>query len=840
MQGTADDPQNSGGLSKDDQTKCMALVRKYKDQWSQNRLLLMERFIENLEMFKGNQFISFGGGTSQFFDSTNWMGWGTQGSGHAQDADDDDLYMYCHNFYQMLCVGFVGALCPQVPKSVWMPEDAEELSDTTTAEAAQTLIDIVEQRNHEQSLLKGQLMYLFSTGSCFRHTRYVVSKDRWGERQEPVFDVTETTIMPARAHCFQCGTDSPPDLTPGACPNCGATLGEDSQFPAETGPMTTQVGEKSVANGMVTQDIYCGLEVDGDPAAMSLRQTPILNVDVEVHVAALRSAYPGMYSQIQASATSELSANGTIDRIARQQVFSQTNGQTSILSDQKPTLSRTWIQPWAFALEDDQAFADRMQKQFPDGMLLVNTGDLFLNAVNASLVKEWTWAGTHERYGLYPPCPGDIVVPFQKKYNDLANILQEGIERGFVGVTLANADLIDTKSMQGKPMLPGVFNLVKPKRTGAPGSMRLQDALYQFEYNLKIEEGMNYCKEQMMSAQMFAMVPPQVYGGQGDPAIETFGGQKQQLNTAMGVLQIYWENLKDEHAQADQLAVECAKDNLTDDMWRVIKDKGSEFTNQYVRLDDLQGSVHAHPDIDQGMPVSAPEFRQRWMDLLQAAESNDLVKQIFRDPVNQEQAAKALGVPGMVVPGEAMRAKVVQIIEQLLKAQPIPKMDPQTLQPVPGPDGQPMLLPSIMPTQDIDDWDVAKATVRQYCQKNWELANDVPQGFQNVLAYYKQLVQMEAAYNVQQAQQQGAALGAGKMASMPPPKPPPQLSPVEQNLLAMARQDGAQGMQDLVNIAQTPALPQGSSLQAQTTAAAKLLDTALKVEQLNLDKTQGQ
>ena len=173
-----------------------------------------------------------------------------------------------------------------------------------------------------------------------------------------------------------------------------------------------------------------------------------LNLEVEVHVGALRAAYPDMYDQIAASATSELSANGSIDRIARQQVYSQTGTSSSILQDQRPTLSRTWIQPWAFDLEDDQEFGERMRATYPNGLLLVSTGATFLSARDASLTKEWTWAGTHEGFGLYPPSIGDIVVPFQKRYNDMANILHEFMDRCSSGVTLANADLIDTKSIE--------------------------------------------------------------------------------------------------------------------------------------------------------------------------------------------------------------------------------------------------------------------------------------------------------------------------------------------------------------------------------------------------------
>jgi hypothetical protein len=521
------------------------------------------------------------------------------------------------------------------------------------------------------------------------------------------------------------------------CAHCQRSLGQDSFFPAEYGPVIQKVGEEEVPNGMVAQNLYSPLEVDCDPAANNLRQTPILNLEVEVHLGALRAAYPDMYDQISASPSSELSSNGSIDRVARQQVYAQTGAASSILQDQRPTLSRTWIQPWAFDLEDDRAFGERMRAAYPSGLLLVSSGATFLSAREASLTREWTWAGTHEGFGLFPPSIGDIVVPFQKRYNDMANILHEFMDRCSSGVTLANADLIDTKSLQGKPMLPGVLNLVKLKRTGAPGSVRLADALYQFQFQMH-EEAFRYLDKLAYNAQMFAGIPPQVYGGAGDPSIETFGGQQQQLNSALGKLNIYWENLKEEHAKADELAVNCAKDNLTADMRQVILERGSEFRNDYIRLDDLQGSVHAYADTDQGLPVTAAELRQRWMDLMQAAASNPLAQAIFDDPTNQEQAATALGVPNMVVPGAAMRSKVLQIIDRLLHAEAVPIVDPTTGRPT----GQ--VRPTILPDKAIDDFTVLKQVVRQYCQENSDIPDNNPAGWQNLLAYFTAAVAMEA------------------------------------------------------------------------------------------------
>lgn len=817
MEGRSDDPQNSGGLSPQDQSRLLNLVTRYKSQWAQDRLILMQRCLENIEFFKGNHFVSFNPGNFQFFDAVSWYN-----ENHPEDSDDTDLYKYCNNMYQMLATAFVAALCPQVPKAEWLPEDADEPADVATAEAAQILIDIIERQNKVKSLLKQQLLYLYMCGAYFRHTRYIVDRDRAGSHEEPVFTGTEVQIQPDRFHCFNCGTDNPADnmafMAAKHCKNCGAPLGEETFYPGVSATVPVQTGTQQVPNGMVAWTVYSPLEIDVDPSANSLEKTPIVNLEVEVHVAALRASYPAMRKQISGGASSPLSPNGSIDRIARQQAYSQTGTASTIMQDQKPTLSRTWIQPWAFDLEEDDTFGDRMRQLFPEGCLLINAGMVFLEAKPASVAGEWTWGKTHENFGMYPPAIGDVVIPFNKRFNDNASRIDEYMDRCSAGMTLANTRLIDSKAMNGKPLLPGVLNPVQFRQTGV--GQTFADALYQFKFSMD-PEAFSYNDKMLYYAQMFAGVPPQVYGGAGDKHVETFGGQQQQLNTALGKLNIYWENLREETAAADELAVKCAQDNLTDDLKQVVRERGSEFRNNYVRLQDIRGSVHAFPDTDQGFPITAAELRQRWMDLMDAAEKNPVTQAIFDEPSNQRQAATALGVPNMVIPGSAMESKVLQIIEKLQKMKPLPVVDPKTGQQAIDPQsGQPVQKPAIMPEQDIDDFDILRKEVRQYCQKNFDIKYTNPAGYAHLLLYLQYATKMQTAKLAEAAQNQAKVAQAG----MPQP---PQPDPAEQQAKQLIMQDGATAVQNLSKIGGMPPLPKGSSLQAQVSAAKVVVDAAL-------------
>lgn len=245
---------------------------------------------------------------------------------------------------------------------------------------------------------------------------------------------------------------------------------------------------------------------------------------------------------------------------------------------------------------------------------------------------------------------------------------------------------------------------------------------------------------------------------------------------------------------------------MTDDLRQVILEKGSEFRNNYVRLDDLSGNIHAYPDTDQGFPITAAELRQRWMDLMQSAAQNPIAQAIFDDPTNQEQAATALGVPGMVVPGAAMRSKVLQILDQLLQSQPIPILDPRTGQP----NGQ--VRPSVMPDQDIDDFTVLKQVVRQYCQENCDIPDNNPTGWKNILAYFQAATAMETQQGVVQARQQATVKQAGlPQQAAKPPIPPDEINDV---------------VNTVGGLMHLPPTATGGSIQGQVQAANTLIKLA--------------
>jgi hypothetical protein len=749
-------------LTAQDQQELMELVRKFKQGWFLARRSILKRVLKAHEFFKGNHFISFDPENFQWFDALE------AAFTHDDSRSEDlNLYQFVTNFYQMLAFAFVAALSSQVPKSRFLPDNAEKEADIATAKVSSTVQEIIERKNEVKSLHKHALLELWLSGCYFRHTRYVVDADKAGKHREAEVSVATRQIMPGRYVCGRCGATTPSEIpTEGRDPyqlryrsplaprggsgpspglesrdsgfqkdqcRCGAPLAPSDYFPAEAAEIPVLSTFKDVANGLVKQDIYGPLHIDVHPRAEELAQTPILNLETEVSVATLRAMYPEKWEALRDS-SGGMSPQNQEEKLARALLYSEGGSRSQFMNEQLPTYSRTWIQSWAFNEIDSKERAEKFKKLFPDGCLLANVGETFLEARGARLTEEWSWCGTvNGKFGMFPPAVGDAAIPVQERINDTANIMHEYMDRLAGGIILADQELIGTDSMNGKPVMPGVLNPVKRKKgTAVP----LRDQIVQIKAELDAQI-YSYTDKLVFWMQLLVGTPPQIFGGSGDPHIETASGQSQQLSTAMGKLGLFWDNTREESARAAELAVNCAAANMNDDWFDVVTDSSGQFRNQYVYMDDMRGSMHAYPETDQGFPMTHAEIKDFWEKLIEWGSSgkNPYANAMLDEPANQEQIAIWTGVPGLVVPGRNMRNKVLQIIDRLRKEQPIVQQVPGAQAGVPVP--QMITMPSIQVDPLVDDIPVAIQTLKEYLQEHWELADDNPPAWANLVSYLK-------------------------------------------------------------------------------------------------------
>ena len=796
-------------------------ITAYRNQWGPDRLLRIPQWMRNVLMFRGNQLIEYDPGSNTYVDV---MAWNRQ-NGKA-DAEDTYLEKYGNNITQMLEAGFVGTMSRGVPPTLVRPVNAEILADVTTAKAAQEAISIIERMNRIRQMVRIENNLLYLYGVYFKYTRAVMDGNWAGWDHEDVFGEISVT-KPDRFHCFKCGQDTPANAMPEdktcSTPGCGSALGPESFYPSEQTTETALAGQKRVPRAMVKWSAHGPMEIDCDPMAKTLEDTPILSYDQEIDIGSLRLTFPTAFEQIQPGAELGTTANASYEKLRRNEVYSMGWGYTSDSENQKPTYSQNWMQPTSYGRLGDKEFADWMGENFPDGCKISLIGPVVVDVRKAILTKEWSVCLLHENVGMYPPSIADNVVPFNIRLNDAMDQIDDWIERCASGMTIYDSSKIDRREMGGRVFSPGVLNGVQTKGEGT--KLPLDQAIMQFEFKLDAQI-FSYPNMLIQMCELISGVTPQTFGGGGQRGIETKGGQEQSLDTALTKLNIFWENLKEEHACAAQNALECLqklmKAGAVGELWDVIQANGSEFRNNYVNWQKMQGHINVYPDIDQGLPQSPEQIRETIMDLAgMASKDNPIAKALFDLVPNQESAISMIGPQGWVIPNAAQRSRTLQHINTLMEQDYEAVIDPQS--------GQQVNQLPVMPDKHVEDFPVLRDTMRLFWQENGDYQKSNPGGWERTEAYYDMAIEMEAGVAAEEAQRGMKVKAAG----MPPPAPP---DPMMEQAKGLLLKDAADEVENLQRISHLPPLGQNGSEAAQVSAGGKILDMASKLAKIEGEK----
>jgi hypothetical protein len=718
--------------SKRIQDALIEIVDKYILEWNMPRRRRIRQIMRAHEYLKGNQYISFDPYQFVYYDPLEAV--------YEGNTEDEDLgiYRYCTNFYQMGCLSFIAALGTKVPKTAYMPNNAEKEDDVATANAGSTLQAIIERKNKIRALLRRELMLLWTDGIYFKYTRFVVDGNRAGYKKVPVdIQIKDHPVFPDRYHCPACGHDTPAEaaafLAQPMCEACGQQLSQADFFPGESVQVPYVTEYKDEPNGLVAHTVYGLLNITLQPSVSNLYDSPILKLDEEIDTAAIRASYPEAWEDA-AQVTQSEDAEQANERLSRQIVLNAAGGRNNLTAYMMPTLSRTWINDWAFNKLDDKNLAAELKQTFPDGCLMVHLGKKFLEARSEKMGEKWTCAKTIDQGTMHPIAAGEACLDIQDQINDTSNIIQEHADRNASPETYMDEEIVDTRAINGKPVLPGT--IVGIKRRADMMNRPLGDFMFQ----RKVQIDANLYDRPMKLFEIFQLlsgIMPQTFGGQQQD-VQTATGQKQALNTAVGRLAMFLESVREEHADSSERAVRCAANNFQEDIMDVVSSGDKDFRNRYVRLRDLGGEFHAYPETDPGIPATYQEIQDRLMQLF-LNPKNPWAAELMDMPINQKITAQYLGPPGMVIPGEAAREKTLRTINKLLEG--IPRQQAR-----PGPTGQAVAItiPSILPDPDFENWEVAKATIEQWAIENYELVYENPNGFENVRAYFKLIVMGEA------------------------------------------------------------------------------------------------
>jgi hypothetical protein len=815
-----DDQDNFCGVSEEDRKTLVTIITKYREGWAPDRLYRIPVWMKSILFYRGMQVLGWDPSSQTYFDALAWY---RQGGG--QEAGEADyLEKYINNITQMLGTAYVGIMSQGIPGTTVRPENAEILADVTTAKASQEAVSIIERMNKIRQLVRRENLLLYLYGVYFKYTRIVIDGEFAGYDEEPEFGQI-SVVKPDRYHCPMCGVDTPAKVQGGkvnairACPNCGAQMGPECFYPAEASTDEGIVGSNKIPRAGVRWTVHGPLEIDADPQANSLNDTPLLAFDQEIDIGIARKTFPGLMSRIKEGADVQTTPNASYERLRRNEVYSKGYAYTSDTYQQKITFSQNWLQPDAYYRlgdeskdENGETFADRMTRMFSDGMKVSLLGSEVVHVRPAKLTKEWSCCLLHENCGLYPPSIAENVVPFNERFNDITDLIDDWLQRCAAGLVLYDRTKLDQRQMQGLAVLPGVLNGVTTK--GAGVDKPLSEAIMQFRFEIDAN-AFNYPGMIMQWCYMISGLQPQTFGGGTNDNVDTWRGQKAQLSMANARLRIGFENLKEEHSAAAQNAIEALQEarkrGLIGELFDVVEANGSEFRNKYMDLDKMNGRIRVYPDPDQGLPMTAEELRDMFESLMeQVGENNPIAKEIFDVQANQETILSVMaGSSGLVLPGAAQRARTLQHVNTLLEQDWSAEVDPQTGQ-------QKQALP-VVPEKNVDDFVEARTVMKQFRQENSDLAQKNPEGWKRLDAYYEMLKQLEAQDAAEDAQRKS------KVAQSGAPAPDPALAAAKEQLL----QDAGTAAQALTAIATAPPLPKGAG-SANVQAGKELIDSVVK------------
>jgi hypothetical protein len=801
--------QQQLGLTDDEKNKLVQTITEYRTQWAPDRILRFANWQKNGMFYRGQQILAWDPQSQNYFDAVAWF----RQQGKAAAGQEIGAEKYINNITQMLGTGFVGTMSRGIPPTVIRPENAQILADVTTAKAAQDAITIIERMNHIRELVREENTLLYLYGTYFKYTRFVLDGQKYGWDEDPQYGEIQVQ-KPDRMRCQACGTETPmqqlPQQQDPPCPGCQKPLGPGNFWPAESSTQIGFQGMKKSPKGMVRWTVHGPMEIDVDPNAKNLEDTAILAFDQEIDIGEARATFQAIQDKIEGGEGTPTAPNSSYERIIRNNQYSFGGYYTSDGEEQRPTYSQVWLNPKAYWRIGDEDFAKRMQQIGPQGLKVSMVGEEVVDIRPAVLLKEWSACKLHQTFGLYSPSIADNVVPFNERFNDTMQRIDDHIQRCSAGMILADASRLDRKQLAGKIMESGVLNFVSTKMNGQ--KVALSDMLHQFQFQID-QNIMSYPNMLLNFAELISGVTPQTFGAGTQEGIETAKGQAQALSTAQGRLNIFFDNEKEEHSVASQNAIECLQANMTEDIYDVIQEQGSEFRNQYVHLSEMQGRVKVYPDLDQGLPQSPEEIRQTFKDLVeQASNKNPIALAILDEVPNQQQAMAAVGTPDMVIPGYAQQAQTEQDINTLMEKPMVQTTNPD------GSVGQ--QLPAV-PEKDATDYDILYKTVKLFKQKNRDFKAKNPQGWARVTAYVELAKNMEMGEAVEKAQRQ---LKVHAAAAPPSAQQDPQILAAKKLLL----QDAVDEVSNLQRISHLPALPKGSSLVTQEKAGEKILSVALE------------
>lgn len=722
-------------LEDDLQKELLYLIDNFEKQADAYRRPHLRRMLEAEEFWKGNHYNIWDERTSR---------WYSPFEGSLANRTDEALPRLDYVTNQYLALGWstIAAITRKPPRARTQPKSASNEKDIATSKACDSICDLIERNNKMEEKAERMAYLCWTQGGFGGYVRFVRDEE-FGTKDEPEYSLQTIEIAPDRYMCPGCGNETPQSaaqsmgpMFAGICPQCGTTVTDQDFQPAEYGQVPVVSGYKKVAEGKEIIDISGLIQLKMLPGASEFKGTPYLIDSTLQHEAALRAAYPLKADKIGNQASGNVADE--YDRRVQAQLAQAPHPHGFFTSTATGlqgmvTYKRCWIRNWGLWAHPKKEIRERLLAKFPDGCYVAFAEKQFLEARNENVDKFWKICLALPGNGLYRQGMGDSTISINKRLNDTENIKQEFIEHSAFPTLIADGRFISAEGWQNRKQEAGSLFLVQPENAGM--SIPLQNMLYQPTMRLDgniYEHGSNLIE----LGQFMSGAYPSIFGG-GMPHNETAHGYAEARDAALGRLQMVWKKCKNFHAEIMQIAIECFRENRTEDAELTVMEKSQQFASQYIHLEDLQGNITVFIEDDEDWPATIGEVRDYMTELAQY--SPQLFQGITSNPANASFTKKYLASPDVVVPGEDQYIKQLRIIDQLTAPGSVPVQGPPN--PVTGAPGQ--WIPSIQPDMWLDDHMICIAANKAWAaEKGLDVKMVNPMGYMNVLANTQAHIQM--------------------------------------------------------------------------------------------------
>lgn len=652
------------------------------------------------------------------------------------------------NIYRAFGWSLIAVLGQKRPTVRFLPSDFRIERDIVAARGASDVVPIIE-RNNRLNLLHIRACYmLYTQGGCASYTRHLVDGERFGYNEEPGFETVPIRIQEAGFECPECFGLTPFKAAgePPQCVNCGRELSESDFRPEEVAEAPRLTGVRRVPRGQEVVTLHSNLEIRVPPHVQERAEWPFLGLEHEVHVVELKKTYGKRAESLQGYGGD--SSGEIYDRRVRLAIVEPNISYYQQANPNLVTFKHFWLRPSAFYQVKDEKRRQALLDLFPGGVAIAFADrDKLLDARKESMDDHWRYCRAMEGPGAYTPALGQSAVSVQKRTNVLHNFIMEWVEYSAAGQgTLINANLVDVKALRKQRRAPGIVTPVK-----VLGNQPLGNAVWDSRPGAIAGEIFRYADQLQEIGRFVTGATPTVTGGtEMSLKPTTFLADREQ---ALGRLFVPWAHLKNFWAETVLLAVKCFAKYRTEDEAYTLWGPRGEFENRLARISDLDGNFDAYPETDENFPQLWQQMQAVFMQLMQSPDP--FLQSILGHAKNVPFDKAMLGLPNLFVPGEDDIVKQEREIALLLEGEPIE---------VPGPTGQPVILPSIQIDEFEDMHSVHAQTVREWAvSPNGLKAREIkPLGYKNVIAHGK----MHDDYDL--AKQAGASAGQAAPQSVPP------------------------------------------------------------------------